>query len=327
MSKGTILSGMRPTGRIHLGNYVGALENWVNLQKDYKNYHMVADWHVLTTGYEDTSEIGRQTREMVIDWIAAGIDPEKSPIFVQSRIKEHSELHLLFSMLVTTARLERNPTVKEQVKDLNLEDRISYGLLGYPILQAADILMYKADVVPVGEDQAPHVELTREIARRFNSLYGEVFPEPDSLLTPFARLSGTDGKRMSKSVGNTILISDSSEQISKKVYSTITDPQKIYKNDPGRPDICTVFTYHKKFNPPETEQIRADCTSGALGCVDCKQNLSNKLTIYFEPIREKRAQLESKSSYIDGVLNFGNESARKVSQDTMRQVHEAMKIG
>ena len=250
-----ILSGMRPTGKLHLGNYLGALQNLVALQDTSENLHMVADWHALTTDYEHVDQIEPNTREMVIDWLAAGIDPEKSPVFIQSRVKEHAELHLLFSMLVTTARLERNPTVKEQIRDLHLET-VSYGHLGYPVLQAADILLYKANHVPVGEDQVPHVELTREIARKFNSLYGEVFPVPEAKLTHFPRVPGLDGRRMSKSLGNTVLLSDSPEEIAAKIRTAYTDPKKIRATDPGNPDGCVVFAYHRAFNAASCRRSR-----------------------------------------------------------------------
>ncbi|OGV11296.1 MAG: tryptophan--tRNA ligase, partial [Ignavibacteria bacterium RIFOXYA2_FULL_37_17] len=249
MAKKRILSGMRPTGKLHLGNYVGALENWINLQDEYQNYHLVADYHVLTTDLS-TDDIYQNTLEMVTDWLSAGLDPEKSPMFRQSQIKEHTELFLILSMLITKARLERNPTLKEQVRDLNIENLV-YGHLGYPVLQAADILLYKGDVVPVGEDQLPHIEITREIARRFNTQYAPndpVFPEPEGLVTNFARLPGLDGHRMSKSLGNVVLLSDDAETVKQKLRKAVTDPQKLRKNDPGRPEICLVFTYHKKFN-------------------------------------------------------------------------------
>jgi tryptophanyl-tRNA synthetase len=326
MKKGRILSGMRPTGKMHLGNYVGALENWVKLQGQYENFHMVADWHALTTDLH-TDDLHQNTIDMVIDWIAAGIDPEISPIFAQSQIKEHAELFLLFSMLVTTPRLERNPTLKEQVKDLHLEGRISLGHLGYPVLQAADILIYKADLVPVGEDQVPHIELTRELARRFNSLYGEIFPEPQAKLTRFARLPGTDGNRMSKSLGNTILLSDAPDEIRTKVMSAITDPQKIYRKDPGHPEVCTVFVYDQRFNPEEIAQIERDCRNASLGCVDCKRNLAEKLIDFLTPFREKRAELEKNISLVEDILQEGAEMAREVASSTMVQVREAMKVG
>src|SRR5512144_2049539 len=231
---------MRPTGKLHIGHLVGVLENWVALRHEYENYHLIADYHVLTTDL-DSSRIYANSIDMLIDWLAAGIDPKISPVFRQSQIKEHTELHLLFSMLITSARLERNPTVKDQVRDLHIEN-ITYGHLGYPVLQSADILLYKGDLVPVGEDQVPHVEITREIARRFNQQYGSVFPEPEARLTKFARLPGLDGNmKMSKSAGNTILISDSPEQIAARMRTAVTDPQKIRRNDPGRPEICLVY--------------------------------------------------------------------------------------
>jgi len=326
MAKKRILSGMRPTGRLHLGHFAGALDNWVRLQGQYENFHMVANWHALTTSYEDTTSIRQSVLDMTIDWLCAGIDPERSLIFVQSDVPEHAELHLLFSMLVTSARLERNPTLKEVIRDLHLGENVSYGLLGYPVLQAADILIYKADAVPVGEDQAPHVELTREIARRFNNLYGQTFPEPVALLTPFSRLPGTDGNRMSKSVGNTILLADEPAQIKKKVMSSVTDPQKIHITDPGHPEICTVFTYHQKFNPEEVEQIARDCRGGRLGCVVDKKNLAKKLTDFLEPFREKRRRLESDLSQVEEILQEGGRKARAIAQETMAQVREAMRI-
>lgn len=324
MARGRILSGMRPTGKLHLGNYVGALENWVNLQGEYENYHMVADWHALTTDLEGSRQFRDRTREMVLDWLSAGIDPEVSPVFVQSQVKEHCELHLILSMLVTVPRLERNPAVKEQVRDLNLDDRMSYGHLGYPVLQAADILLYKATAVPVGEDQVPHIEIAREIARRFNSLYQPVFPEPQALLTSFPRLPGTDGNRMSKSVGNTILLSDSAEDVRRKVKTTVTDPLKLRRGDPGRPEVCTVFTYHQKFAPSESEEIASGCRSGALGCVPCKERLSNSLVDAFEPFRAKRADIGADPRYVADVLHHGAERAREVARRTMAEVYEAM---
>jgi len=323
--RGRILSGMRPTGKMHLGNYVGALENWVALQGKFENYHLIADYHALTTNL-DTGDILKNTLEMVADWLAVGIDPERSPIFRQSQIKEHSELHLIFSMLVTTARLQRNPTLKEQVKDLNMES-LNYGHLGYPVLQAADILLYKGNVVPVGEDQAPHVEITREIARKFNSTYGKVFPIPKTKLTTFARLPGLDGNKMSKSVGNTILLSDDEEEIKKKIRKAITDSQKIRRGDPGRPEICLVYTYHQRFNSVETEDIYAGCTSGALGCVDCKMKCAVAIAGAISPFFEKRRYY---SEHLDEVLDIvkdGEKRARIVAVDTMKDVRDVMSIG
>ena len=316
---------MRPTGKLHIGHLVGALENWVGLQNEYQNYHLIADYHALTTN-PDTSDIEKNNFDMLIDWLSAGIDPARSPVFRQSKVKEHTELHLLFSMLVTTSRLERNPTLKEQVRDLAL-DTIAYGHLGYPVLQAADILLYKGEVVPVGEDQLPHIEITREIARRFNTQYKPVFPEPEGKLTKFARLPGLDGKRMSKSVGNTILLSDTPEEITKKMKSAVTDPQKVRKGDSGRPDVCLVFAYHNKFNPSEVKEIRQGCESGALGCVDCKMKCAKHLVDFLASHREKRSHFESRPKEVRDVLAEGEDRARSVARQTMTQVHDAMGMG
>ena len=325
MAKKRILSGMRPSGRLHLGNYAGALENWVKLQNEFDCFYFVADWHALTTNPSSAFEVQENTYQMIIDWLAAGINPE-NPIFIQSQIKEHAELHLIFSMLITTARLERNPTLKEQVRDLNTDNMI-YGHLGYPVLQAADILMYKANVVPVGEDQAPHVEITREIARKFNQTYGEVFPEPETRLTTFARLPGLDGRKMGKSNNNFILLSDPEEEIRKKVRTAVTDPQKVRRNDPGHPDVCNVFTYHQKFNPDEVPQIRKDCESGVLGCVDCKNNCAAKIAAFFEPVREKRAYYEQHPDEVQDIIESGLDKAKKEAGATMDEVHRVMKMG
>jgi len=321
----TILSGMRPTGKLHLGHLVGALENWVTLQGQYKNYHLIADYHALTTNL-DSSGLYQNSVDMTIDWLAAGIDPEKSPIFRQSQIKEHTELHLIFSMLITAARLERNPAVKDQVRDLNIES-VTYGHLGYPVLQAADILLYRGELVPVGEDQVPHVEISREIARRFNSQYGEVFPEPEPKLTKFARLPGLDARRMSKSLGNTILLSDPPDEIQRKMRTAITDPQKIRKNDPGRPQVCLVFTYHQKFNAAEEQSIEADCRSGVLGCVECKRRVAEKISATLTPFREKRAYYESRPGEIRDLLASGERRARERARQTMADVRTVMKLG
>ncbi len=326
MAAKRILSGMRPTGKLHLGNYVGVLANWVELQDEYDCFFEIADWHALTTGYEHTETIPHDAIEVVIDWLAAGIDPERSVIFIQSDVKEHAELHLLLSMLVTAARLERNPTLKEQIRDLHLGENVTYGHLGYPVLQAADILIYRAHAVPVGEDQLPHLEITREIARRFNSLYGEVFPIPEPLLTRFARLPGLDGKRMSKSVGNVILMSDSPEEIEKKVMTAITDPQKIRMGDPGHPDICNVFAYHRRFNEGEVSQIRKDCESGRLGCVSCKKKCASVIASYLEPLRERRADLEKNPQRLVNILKDGASRARRAAGETMEIVRKAMKF-
>lgn len=326
MSKKRILSGMRPTGKLHIGHYVGALENWVKLQTDYDNFHLIADYHVLTTNL-NTDDIFQNSLDMLIDWLSAGLDPTKSPMFRQSKIKEHAELNLIFGMLITVNRLERNPTIKEQIRDLNI-DYVSFGHFGYPVLQAADILLYKGEYVPVGDDQVPHVEISREIARKFNNQYGFVFPEPEPLLTQFSRLPGLDGNtKMSKSLGNTILISDSPEEIKTKLKKAITDPQKIRKGDPGNPDICLVFEYHKKFNPEETKEIEMNCRSGALGCVECKLNCSEKISSFFLPMREKRSYYENNKNEVMDILHDGEKRAKIVAEATMKEVREKMKLG
>ncbi|MBK9099858.1 MAG: tryptophan--tRNA ligase [bacterium] len=326
MKKKRILSGMRPTGKLHIGHYVGALENWVQLQDKYESYHLIADYHVLTTDL-NTENIYNDTIDMLIDWLSAGLDPTTSPMFRQSQIKEHTELYLIFSMLITANRLERNPTVKDQARALHIE-QIIYGHLGYPVLQAADILLYKGDAVPVGEDQVPHIEITREIARKFNNQYGDVFPEPEALLTKFSRLPGLDGAaKMSKSLGNTILLSDEPETVKAKLKKAVTDPQKIRRNDPGRPEICLVFAYHKKFNPDEVKQIETDCRSGALGCVDCKLNCANKISAFLAPIIEKRKYYENHNKEVLEILADGEMRGKKAAADTMSEVHEKMKFG
>ncbi len=326
MRKKRILSGMRPTGKLHIGHYVGALENWIKLQQNYESFHLIADYHVLTTKL-DTKEIYQDSIDMLIDWLACGLDPVHSPMFRQSQIKEHAELNLIFSMLISVNRLERNPTLKDQIRDLNIENVI-YGHLGYPVLQAADILLYKGEVVPVGEDQVPHVEISREIARRFNSNYGEVFPEPEPLLTKFARLSGLDGNaKMSKSLNNTILLSDDAETVKSKLRKAVTDPQKIRKGDPGNPDICLVFSYHRKFNPSKVEEIDKNCRSGALGCVDCKLNCASKISTFLEPIIVKRKYYENRIGEVTDILHDGESKAKRAAKSTMEEVHAKMMLG
>ncbi|MFQ5599330.1 MAG: tryptophan--tRNA ligase [Candidatus Krumholzibacteriia bacterium] len=325
----TVLSGMRPTGRLHLGNYAGALENWIRHQREHRSWFMVADLHALTTDL-DTSQISQRTRDMVIDWMAAGLDPETSPIFVQSQVPEHGELHLIFSMLITLSRLERNPTLKEQLRDLGLEENVSYGHMGYPVLQAADILLYKGDLVPVGEDQAPHVEITREIARRFNSTFGNVFPIPEVKLTEFARFPGIDGQRMSKSLGNTVDFTDPPEAIRKRLRRSAIDPQRIRQDDPGHPEACTVFTYHQRFSPPEAvPAIERECRAGprVRGCFDCKMEAAERISEHFAAARERRAELEAEPGRVDAILEKGNEQARAQAVETMREVRQAMGLG
>jgi len=324
--KGVIFSGMRPTGKLHLGNYLGALENWVKLQNEYHCFFGVVDYHALTTGFNNTGALKENIREMLIDWLSAGIDPQKSNILIQSYVPEHAELHLLFSMITPLPWLERNPVLKEQVRDLDLKENIGYGLLGYPVLMASDILIYKSNAVPVGEDQVHHVELAREIARRFNGLYEEIFPLPQVKLTEIPRVPGIDGKRMSKSLGNTIYISDSSDNIKTKVMSMVTDPEKIKLKDPGHPEICSVFSYHQIFNKDQTSEIESDCKNGQLGCVRCKKILGEALKNKFESFREKRIKYEKNPKLIEDIVAEGSKKARIVAKETLLQAKEAMKM-
>jgi len=325
--KKIILSGARPTGRLHWGNYTGALENWVRLQDEYRCYFMVADWHVLTTALDRAGEIRTNTREMFLDWLGAGLDPERSVMFIQSAVKEHAELFLLLAMHISMGRLERNPTFKEQVRDLDLKGEISYGHLGYPVLQAADILAYRAHAVPVGEDQLPHLELTREMARRFNHHFGEVFPEPEGLVTKFARFPGTDGKRMSKSLGNTIEISASPEEIKAKLMPAFTDPARKRRSDPGHPEVCAIYTWYQKFMPEEAELTATECRTAARGCVDCKKRLLAGVVGHFAPLRERRARYESQPALLDEIVQHGCEQARAAARATLDRVHDAMGLG
>lgn len=326
MQKKRILSGMRPTGKLHIGHFVGALENWVQLQNNYESFHLIADYHVLTTDL-NTNDVYQNSIEMLIDWLAAGLDPVKSPMFRQSQIKEHTELALILGMLITVNRLERNPTLKDQVRDLHI-DNVIYGHLGYPVLQTADILLYKGNFVPVGEDQVPHIEISREIARRFNNQYGEVFPEPEPLLTNFARLSGLDGNaKMSKSLNNTILLSDEPEIVKAKMKKAVTDPNKVRKGDPGNPDICLVFSYHKKFNSDGVDEVNSGCRSGELGCFDCKMKCAVKISEMLSPIIDKRKYFENNPEELKEILADGESRARIFAVQTMREVREKMKIG
>jgi tryptophanyl-tRNA synthetase len=387
---------MRPTGKLHLGHYFGVIKNWIELQRDHETYYMIADWHALTTSYKNTEQIKENIEQVMIDWIALGLDPNKSVLFIQSHVKEELELFLIFSMITPKSWLEWNPTYKDMkynllkitdlglsfkggLRDLvkeflaklpykvedfealeeNLLDTISeafvravfdgilepevlsklnvskrdfydtdtYGFLGYPVLQAVDILIYKAEAVPVGEDQLPHIELTREIARRFNQLYGDVFPEPKALLTETPRLLGTDGRKMSKSYNNAIYFADSKEEVQQKVMKFFTDPQKLRKGDPGRPHLCPVFFYHKIFTSPEqTKQIETDCKSGALGCVDCKRLMFEGLNAFLEPIREKRAQVEGSLRELKDIFFEGSEKARQTARQTLEEVREKMRL-
>ncbi|MEA1929027.1 MAG: tryptophan--tRNA ligase, partial [Candidatus Auribacterota bacterium] len=283
-----ILSGMRPTGPLHLGHLFGALFNWVSLQDEYECYYMIADWHALLSEYENPGSIKEYTRECVADWLAVGLDPEKSAIFIQSEVREHTELHLILSTITPLPWLERCPTYKEQLREIKGRDLLTYGFLGYPVLQAADIMLYQANAVPVGRDQIPHLELTREIARRFNNLYGKVFPEPQPLLTKSAKLLGLDNRKMSKSYGNFIALSDSPETIQDKVWGMITDTLRIRLSDPGHPEDCNVFAYHRLFNKEQLPEVEDWCRNAKLGCTGCKNRLAEVLIEYLEPLREKR---------------------------------------
>src|SRR5271156_1514031 len=325
-----VLSGMRPTGKLHLGNYVGALDNWVRMQDEYECFFCVVDWHALTTDYADTSQVKQNSVEVALDWLAAGLDPEKSVIFIQSHVPAHAELHLLLSMITPLGWLERVPTYKEQRENIKDKDLGTYGFLGYPVLQAADILMYKADVVPVGEDQVAHIELTREIARRFNGFYGkrgDVFPEPQSLLTPSPKLPGTDGRKMSKSYGNTILLTDPEPVVRQKLKTMVTDPARVRRSDPGNPDVCPVGDLHKVFSTPETlEKVYAGCRSAGIGCIECKGWAADAIVAELEPIQQRRQRYEAEPGLVHDILHSGSELARVRAEETMQQVREAMHL-
>ena len=391
-----IVSGMRPTGKLHLGHYFGVIRNWIKLQNEHETFFFIADWHALTTAYKKTQDLKNHIRDVMIDWIALGLDPEKGTLFIQSRVKEHAELHLIFSMITPKSWLEWNPTYKdmkynllrlseielqfrgglrdvvrqflnmipykvedferfeehlledlsstfisalfegeiepELLKKINVSkrdfyDTDTYGFLGYPVLQSADILIYKGQGVPVGEDQLPHIELSREIARRFNSLYGDIFPEPEALLTETPKILGTDGRKMSKSYNNAIYFADTEEEVEAKVMKMFTDPQKLRKNDPGRPSVCPVFSYHRLFTPPEkVEEIDKDCRSGTLGCVDCKKTMIKSLEEFLRPIREKRNEIEKNIKKVEEVFIEGSISARNVALETMEEVRQAINL-
>ena len=326
MKKKRALSGIQPSGKLHLGNLVGALSNWVGLQDKYDCFYFIADLHALTTGYAETARLKENILDVAMDMLSAGLDPEKATLFIQSDIPEHSELHLLFSMITPLSWLERVPTYKAQIEELKEKDLGTYGFLGYPVLQAADILIYKADVVPVGQDQLPHLELTREIARRFNYFYKEVFPPPKDLLTEAPVLPGLDGRKMSKSYGNTIGISDSPETVLKKINTAITDPARVKREDKGHPDVCTIFAYHKIFNGPEAKQISIDCSKAKIGCVECKRLIAKRLNEYLAPIYEKRRMLEKRKDYVREVFIEGGKKAQVMARQTLSEAKKAMGI-
>jgi tryptophanyl-tRNA synthetase len=323
-----VLSGMRPTGRLHLGNYVGALQNWVGMQDEYECFFCVVDWHALTTDYADTSLIKQNSLEAALDWLAAGLDPEKSVIFIQSHVPAHAELHLLLSMITPLGWLERVPTYKEQRENIKDKDLGTYGFLGYPVLQAADILMYKGNVVPVGEDQVAHVELTREIVRRFNGFYGkprDVFPEPQVLLTRAPKLPGTDGRKMSKSYGNTIMLTDPEPVVRQKLKTMVTDPARVRRSDPGNPDVCPVGDLHKIFSSKEAmAKVNEGCRSAGIGCIECKGWAADALVKLLNPMQERRKKFEENPRLAWDILEAGSERAREVAGETMNDVRAAM---
>jgi len=327
MSKKRVLSGMQPSGLLHLGNLLGALENWRKLQDQYECYYFIADWHALTTNYADTSKIRTHVKEMVIDWLSAGLDPEKAVLFQQSLVPEHAVLHVLLSMSTPLPWLERVPTYKEKMDQIHDREMNTYGFLGYPVLQAADILIYKAHFVPVGIDQLPHLELTREIGRRFDQLYGEIFPEPQPLMTEYPKLPGTDGRKMSKSYGNTINMSDSPEAITKKVMAMVTDPARVRRNDPGNPDICPLFALDKIFAPKEwCDHVNVECRRAGIGCVDDKKELLKHLLAYLKPMQERRQELVADPKRITDIIQEGSRKARVIAAQTLAEVNEAMKL-
>jgi len=327
MAKKRILSGMRPTGPLHLGNFHGALANWKKMQDEHDCFFFIADWHALTTDYDSTEAIRTNIRNVFLDWLSVGLSPEKSTLFVQSYQKEHAELFLILSMITPLPWLERNPTYKEQIAQLSNRDLQTFGFLGYPVLQAADIIMYKANGVPVGIDQAPHVELTREIARRFNYFYGDVFPIPDTILTETSKILGTDRRKMSKSYGNAIFLSDAPEVVLNKVSQMVTDPQRARRSDPGNPDVCNVFTFHGLYSGHEiVERVDAQCRKAEIGCVECKKLMGENLIAAMEPVRKKRAEYESRPDTVTDIMEQGNQKAQAVARRTMEEVRAAVKI-
>jgi tryptophanyl-tRNA synthetase len=323
-----VLSGVRPTGKLHLGNYMGALKNWLQLQHQYDCFFFIADWHALTTDYADTSSLRQNTLDVALDLLGAGLDPETCVLFVQSHVPQHAELHLLFSMITPLGWLERVPTYKDQQENLTGKDLTTYGFLGYPLLQSADILLYQADFVPVGQDQVAHVELTREVARRFNQFYPaqpEVLPEPQVLLTPSPKLPGTDGRKMSKSYGNTVLLTDPEAIVRQKLKTMVTDPARIRRTDKGNPDVCPVFDLHKVFSTPETQQkVREGCTSASIGCIECKGWAADGIVREIAPMQERRAQFAAHPHRAWEILDAGAKRAQHLAEATMQQVRAAM---
>ncbi len=318
---------MRPTGPLHLGNFHGALANWIDMQDKYECFFFIADWHALTSDYEDTTRISEYVRQMVIDWLSVGLSPQKCTLFIQSKVPEHAELYLLLSMITPVPWLERNPTYKDQMVQLKNKDLSTFGFLGYPVLQAADIIIYKAQGVPVGIDQVPHVEITREIARRFNYLYGSVFPEPEAVLTETPKILGLDRRKMSKSYDNAIYLSDSSQEVGRKVMQMITDPQRKRRNDPGDPEICNVYAFHKMYSEEKTTQQCAEqCRAAEIGCVECKKIMAEGLLNRLEPIQEKQQYYRKHPELVMEIIDQGSKKAREVARETMSQVRQAIKL-
>jgi tryptophanyl-tRNA synthetase len=327
MTRPRILSGMRPTGPLHIGHLTGALDNWVRLMDTYECFFAIVDWHALTTDYADPKDVRENVLEVATDWLAAGLDPARSTLFIQSLVPEHAELHLLLSMIIPVPWLERVPSYKEQQNQLAERDLSTYGFLGYPLLQSADIMIYKADAVPVGEDQAPHIELTREVVRRFNHFYGPVFPEPKTLLTEVPRVPGTDGRKMSKSYGNAVFLKDPPDVVRQKIKPMVTDPARKRRTDPGNPDICPVFDLHKAFSPKDTQEWAAQgCRPAGIGCLDCKGRLTDHLLQRLEGIHARRPEFAGRPDTVWDILQAGSQRAREVARATMEQVRSAMKI-
>ena len=330
MNEPVVLSGLRPTDRVHLGNYFGAVRNWVDLQNSgkYRCYFFVADLHALTTDYAETEALAGHTRDAVLDWLAVGLDPEASTIFLQSRVPQHAELALYFSMITPLGWLERVPTYKDQIEALRTRDLATHGFLGYPVLMTADIALYRSNFVPVGEDQASHLEICREIVRRFNGFYGAVFPEPKALYTPTPKVNGVDGRKMSKSYNNTIGVTEAPESVREKVMAMVTDPARVRRQDPGNPENCNLFPFHVLFSPPEeVAVVDRECRTAARGCVDCKKHLISNMNPALEPFRRKRADLlAAPGDVVRDVLHAGDQAARTVAEETMERVREAVKL-
>jgi tryptophanyl-tRNA synthetase len=327
--RGVIFSGMRPTGRLHLGNYLGALQNWVDLQQDYRCIYCAVDIHALTTveTAEDTAAIQPNIEDMVLDWLAAGVDPERHIVFVQSHVPEVMSLNTLLSMVTPLGWLLRVPTFKEKVRQMDeTEESVNYGLVGYPVLQTADIILYKADTVPVGQDQVPHLELAREIVRRFNNRYGETFPEPQAKLTEAPLILGLDGQqKMSKSLDNHLELAATPEDTTRRLASAFTDPQRQRRSDPGRPEVCNIYSLHKTFSSPhEVGAVYSECTTAQRGCVDCKRHLAGNVNAYLEPFRERRREFQQRPSYVKEVLDDGAKRASAIAQETMQEVYQKM---